>query len=297
MKGFMMNVYCIPVEVVYTGGRLAFGNFLADCVKSNCVDMDYANSDVDIKFKFFEDNDCYSILVLNEKVARSHFLLNHTNNNFTVSVNKNTNADFIGEINMLIIKKSNLKGVYLHNEGSMTLGIFDAKLRQGYFNAIRAVHKTKKRDEKLNINRLVDNSSIVDKLKKYNFIDEINVTFTTLTAKKTFISGAYKNHTKSVQIKMNTSGLNIKKQSARDDLVHYIDDVLQGNAKSVSVKGRDNVASAGEVIGLVDKANNIGIFDYDQFSNNINGMTVSSFLSNTVYLDSKDIVVNHKLLK
>lgn len=292
-----MNVYCIPVEVVYTGGRLAFGTFLADCVKSNFVDMDYANSDVDIKFKFFEDNDCYSILVLNEKVARSHFLLNHNNNNFTVSVNKNTNADFIGEINMLIIKKSNLKGVYLHNEGSMTLGIFDAKLRQGYFNAIRAVHKTKKRDEKLNINRLVDNSSIVDKLKKYNFIDEINVTFTTLTAKKTFISGAYKNHTKSVQIKMNTSGLNIRNKSARDDLVNYIDDVLQGNAKSVSVKGRDNVASAGEVIGLVDKANNIGIFDYDQFSNNINGMTVSSFLSNTVYLDSKDIVVNHKLLK
>lgn len=96
---------------------------------------------------------------------------------------------------------------------------------------------------------------------------------------------------------MNTSGLDIRQQSDRDDLVSYIDGVLQGNAKSVSVKGRDNVASAGEVIGLVDKANSVGIFDYDQFSNNINGMTVSSFLSNTVYLDSKDIVVNHKLLK
>ncbi|EFH3931057.1 TPA: hypothetical protein PW931_004822 [Escherichia coli] len=179
----------------------------------------------------------------------------------------------------------------------MTLGIFDAKLRQGYFNAIRAMHKTKKRSEKLNIVRLVDNASIVDKLKKYNFIDEINVTFTTLTAKKNYISGAYKKHTKSVQIKMNTSGLDIRQQSDRDDLVSYIDGVLQGNAKSVSVKGRDNVASAGEVIGLVDKANSVGIFDYDQFSNNINGMTVSSFLSNTVYLDSKDIVVNHKLLK
>jgi len=292
-----MNVYCIPVEIVYTGGRLAFGAFLADCVKNNFVGMDYANSDIDVKFRFFEDNDCFSILVLNEKVARSHFSLNHANNNFTVSVNNNTNADFIGEINMLIIKKSNLKGVYLHNEGSMTLGIFDAKLRQGYFNAIRAMHKTKKRDEKINITRVVDNSSIVDKLKKYKFIDEINVTFTTLTAKKNYISGAYKNHTKSVQIKMNTSGLDIGKKSDRDDLVSYINGVLQGKAKSVSVKGRDNVASAGEVIGLVDKANNVGIFDYEQFSNNINGMTVSSFLSNTVYLDSKDIVVNHKLLK
>jgi len=292
-----MNVYCIPVKIVYTGGRLAFGNFLADCAKNNFIEMDYANSDTDVKFRFFEDNDCFSILVLNERVAKSHFSLNHANNNFTVSVNNNANADFIGEINMLIINKSNLKGVYLHNEGSMTLSIFTAKLRQGYFNAIRAIHKSKKRDEKINIIRIVDNSSIIDKLKKYDFIDEINVSFTTLTAQKNYISGAYKNHTKSVQIKMNTSGLNITKQSDRDDLVLYISDVLQGNAKAVSVKGRDNVASAGEVIGLVDKANNVGIFDYDQFSNNINGMTVSSFLSNTVYLDSKDIVVNHKLLK
>ncbi|GBO51430.1 hypothetical protein MFFDBJGM_04476 [Pectobacterium versatile] len=292
-----MNVYCIPVEIVYTGGRLAFGTFLANCAKNNFDDMDYANSDIDVKFRFFEDNDCFSILVLNEKVAKSHFLLNHTNNNFTVSVNSNANADFVGEINMLIINKSNLKGVYLHNEGSMTLGIFDAKLRQGYFNAIRAMHKTKKRDEKINITRLVDNSSIVDKLKKYKFIDEINVTFKTSTAKKNYISGAYKNHTKSVVIKMNTSGLDIGKKSDRNDLVNYINGVLQGNARSVSVKGRDNVASAGEVIGLVDKANNVGIFDYDQFSNNINGMTVSTFLSNTVYLDSKYIVVNHKLLK
>ncbi|WP_232965287.1 hypothetical protein, partial [Enterobacter cloacae complex sp. 742-ADZ3-9B] len=63
------------------------------------------------------------------------------------------------------------------------------------------------------------------------------------------------------------------------------------------VKGRNNVASAGEVIGLVDKANSVGVFDYDQFSNNINGMTVSSFLSNTVYLDSKNIVISHNLLK
>ncbi|MCU1803448.1 hypothetical protein [Pectobacterium parvum] len=293
----IMNVYCIPVEIVYTGGRLAFGTFLANCAKNNFDDMDYANSDIDVKFRFFEDNDCFSILVLNEKVAKSHFLLNHTNNNFTVSVNSNANADFVGEINMLIINKSNLKGVYLHNEGSMTLGIFDAKLRQGYFNAIRAMHKTKKRDEKINITRLVDNSSIVDKLKKYKFIDEINVTFKTSTAKKNYISGAYKNHTKSVVIKMNTSGLDIGKKSDRNDLVNYINGVLQGNARSVSVKGRDNVASAGEVIGLVDKANNVGIFDYDQFSNNINGMTVSTFLSNTVYLDSKYIVVNHKLLK
>ncbi|MBG0579334.1 MULTISPECIES: hypothetical protein [Enterobacter cloacae complex] len=292
-----MNVYCIPVEIVYTGGRLAFGTFLAECVKNNFVDMDYATSDIDVKFRFFEDNDCYSILVLNEKVARSHFSLNHANNNFTVSVNRNTNADFIGELNMLIIKKSNLKGVYLHNEGSMTLGVFDQKLRQGYFNAIRAKHKTKKRDEKITITRLVDNSSIVDKLKKYKFIDEINVTFTTLTAKKHYISGAYKNHTKSVQIKMNTSGLDIGKKTDRDDLVNYIDGVLKGNAKSISVKGRNNVASAGEVIGLVDKANSVGVFDYDQFSNNINGMTVSSFLSNTVYLDSKNIVISHNLLK
>ncbi|APZ07225.1 hypothetical protein BWI95_20340 [Kosakonia cowanii JCM 10956 = DSM 18146] len=293
----IMNVYCIPVEIEYTHGRLAFGSFLADCVKNNSTDMDYSNSDINVKFRFFEDNDCFSILVLSEKVARSHFLLNHANNNFTVSVNSNANADFIGEINMLIIKKKNLKGVYLHNEGSMTLSTFDAKLRQGYFNAIRKLYRTKKRNEKVKINRLVDDSSIVDKLKKYKFIDEINVTFTTLTAQQSYISGAYKNHTKSVQIKMNTSGLDIGKATDRDDLVNYINGVLQARAKSVSVKGRDNVASAGEVIGLVDKANNVGIFDYDQFSNNINGMTVSSFLSNTVYLDSKDIIVNHKLLK
>lgn len=94
-----------------------------------------------------------------------------------------------------------MKGVYLHNEGSMTLGIFDAKLRQGYFNAIRAMHKTKKRSEKLNIVRLVDNASIVDKLKKYNFIDEINVTFTTLTAKKIISAALIKNIRKAYKLK------------------------------------------------------------------------------------------------
>lgn len=292
-----MNVYCIPVEIVYTGGRLAFGTFLADCVKNNFVGMDYSNSDIDVKFRFFEDSDCFSILVLNEKVARSHIQLKHNNNNFTISVNSNTNADFIGEINMLIIKKKNLKGVYLHNEGSMMLSSFDSKLRQGYFDAIRVLHKSKKKDEKIQINRLVDNSSVVDKLKKYNFIDEINVTFTSLSASKRFISGAYQNNLKSVQIKMNTSGMNIGKKASRDDLIDYINDLVQEKAKSVSVKGRDNVASSGELIGLIDKSNSVGLFDFEHFSSNINGMTVSSFLSNTVYLESKDIVVNHKLLK
>ncbi|MER5082689.1 hypothetical protein [Providencia stuartii] len=291
-----MKVYCTPIKLNCTSGRYTASAFFLDNAKKNTTEMDYSDSDKSIYFRFFEDVDTYVCVILTIKKSKNYVSAKQHKKSFSLKMNKLGNEP-ISEANVFIIKKNNLKGIYVHNEGSMLLSGLDSKLRSHYNNSLRKKLKTKKRDEKFVIERIVDNSSLLDKIKKYSFVDEINATFVNSTIASRLLNSSVYKKTKTVRITMRTNNLSIKTKKAKDELVDYLNVLISENGKNISFKGRESVRSAGDTVGIIDKANSIKTIEHDYYLDLLNGIELSGFLKEGIFTELKEVVMTHELLK
>ena len=291
-----MKVYCPPVKVACTSGRFTAASFLSESAKNSIIDMDYSDSDKSVYFRFFEDSDAFSCVILTIKKSKSYVSANLVNKDFSL-ITTGTGANSISEANIAIVNKHNLKGIYIHNEGTMLLGAFDSKLRAYYYRVLRDKLTSKKRDERFVIERLVDSSSLMDKINKYSFVDEINATFVNSTTAARYLNSSVYNKTKSVRITMRTNNLSIKTKAEKDDLASYLTSLIQTQAQGISFKGKNSINVAGETVGVIDKANSIETLEHDDYMTMLNGMKLSAFLSSQLYTDMKKLIMSHNLLK
>lgn len=291
-----MKVYCTPVKVVCTSGRFSASSFISSNVTNSTTEMDYSNTDKSVYFRFFQDSDVYACVILTTKKSKSYVSANQVNTDFTLQVH-GIGKTSISEANILIVNRNNLKGIYVHNEGSMLLSVFEAKLRDFYNISLRRKFQKKKRDERIAIERIVDDSVLMEKIEKFSFVDEINATFVNSTVASRFLNSSVYGKTKSVRVTMRTNNLSIKTKPEKQDLANYLDGLLKAKAGNVSFKGKETAASAGETVGIIDKANSLEILDHDEFLKSLNGMMLSSFLTSSIFIDIKQLVTTHKLLK
>lgn len=257
--------------------------------------MDADTTDKKVVFRFFEDKDVYLCVVLTMKKSKSYCEASEDNNDFTLSL-KGAGGSTLSEANILIMKKSNLAGVYIHNEGSMPLHIFEAKIRGHYYSTLRSSFKSKKRDEKFMFSRVVDDSILLDKISKFSFVEEINATFTGNVASQRFLNGSLYNKSKSVRVTMRTGLIPISTKVEKADLVNYLSD-LSKKSGSVSLKGRTTANSAGETIGLIDAVNSIDSFDHDDYLKDLHGIKLNDFLNSKLFSEKKALILSNKLLK
>ncbi|MEA9392714.1 hypothetical protein SJI19_19600 [Acerihabitans sp. TG2] len=291
-----MKVYCTPVKIVCTSGRFGASTFLDSNAKTQTTGMDYLTLDKNVFFRFYEDKDVFSCVILTIKSSKSYVSASQIKQDFTLSMH-GTGKNSISEANMLIINKKNLHGVYVHNEGSMHLSMFESKFRGFYNLSIKKTLGNKKRDEKIAIERIVDDATLMDKISKYSFVDEINATFYNSVAATRFLNSSVYNKTKSIRVTMRTNKLSIKAKNAKVDLADYLNTLVNAQAGNVSFKGRTSSASDGETVGVIDKANSIETLDHDDYLTLLNGMKLSAFLSSDVYKGRKKIVLSHRLTK
>lgn len=291
-----MKVYCTPVKIVCTSGRYSASTFLSANANSKTTGMDYATADKSVVFRFYEDKDIFACVILTIKSSKSYCSANKINQDFTLSMH-GTGKNSISESNLLIINKGNLHGVYVHNEGSMQLSIFESKFKSFYNLSLRNVLANKKRDEKISIERIVDNATLMDKISKYSFVDEINATFNNSVAATRFLNSSVYNKTKSIRVTMRTNSLPLKTKKSRQELADYLNTLVNANTGNVSFKGRETADSDGETVGVIDKANSIETLDHDEYLTLLNGMKLSAFLNSDVYKDRKKTVLSHKLTK
>lgn len=291
-----MKVYCTPIKLACTSGRFTAASFLASNASNSITSMDYSDADKSVYFRFFEDNDAFSCVILTIKKSKSYVSASPVNQDFSLKTN-GIGSNSISEANLMILNKSNLKGIYVHNEGSMRLGAFDSKLKTFYYSALRSKLISKQRNEKFAIERLVDNATLMDKIKKYSFVDEINATFVNSTTAARYLNSSVYSKTKSVRVTMRTNNLSIQSPKAKDELVDYLQDLIKDQAQNVSFKGKHSINTAGDTVGVIDKANSVENLEYDDYMNMLNGIQISAFLSSQLYIDMKQIIMSHSLLK
>jgi len=258
--------------------------------------MDYSNTDKSVFFRFFEDADVFSCIILTIKKSKSYVSANQVNKDFSLTTT-GTGANSISEANVILINKKNLKGIYIHNEGSMLLTAFDSKLRTYYYSALRGKLTSKQKDEKFVLERLVSSSTLLDKIKKYSFVDEINATFVNSTTASRYLNSSVFSKTKSVRVTMRTKNLSIKTSKAKTDLLDYLNDLVKDNAQSISFKGKNSIDAAGETVGVIDKANSIENLEHEDYMTMLHGMKISAFLQSQLYNDMKALIMSHSLLK
>ncbi|UXD90056.1 hypothetical protein K2Y34_13310 [Cronobacter sakazakii] len=291
-----MKVYCTPIKLACTSGRFTAASFLASNASNSITSMDYSDADKSVYFRFFEDNDAFSCVILTIKKSKSYVSASPVNQDFSLKTN-GIGSNSISEANLMILNKNNLKGIYVHNEGSMRLGAFDSKLKSFYYSALRSKLTSKKRNEKFAIERLVDNATLMDKIKKYSFVDEINATFVNSTTAARYLNSSVYNKTKSVRVTMRTNNLSIQSRKAKDELVDYLQDLIKDQAQNISFKGKHSINTAGDTVGVIDKANSVENLEYDDYMKMLNGIQISAFLSSQLYIDMKQIIMSHSLLK
>lgn len=291
-----MKVYCTPIKLACTSGRFTAASFLASNASNSITSMDYSDADKSVYFRFFEDNDAFSCVILTIKKSKSYVSASPVNQDFSLKTN-GIGSNSISEANLVILNKNNLKGIYVHNEGSMRLGAFDSKLKSFYYSALRSKLTSKKRNEKFAIERLVDNATLMDKIKKYSFVDEINATFVNSTTAARYLNSSVYNKTKSVRVTMRTNNLSIQSRKAKDELVDYLQDLIKDQAQNISFKGKHSINTAGDTVGVIDKANSVENLEYDDYMKMLNGIQISAFLSSQLYIDMKQIIMSHSLLK
>lgn len=294
-----MKVYCTPVKITCTSGRYSASSFFSDNAKNfknSNTGMDYSNADKSVFFRFFEDSDIFACVILTIKKSKSYVSASQINKDFALKV-QGTGNNSISEANILILNRKNLKGIYIHNEGSMLLSSYDSKLREHYYGELRAKLVYKKRDEKFVVERMVDNATLADKIEKYSFVDEINATFVSTKSASRFLNSSVYSKTKSVRVTMRTNNLSIKTKTEKKDLVDYLSGLLTAQAGNVSFKGKNKIDAAGDTVGIIDKANSIQTLDHDDYLTSLNGMKLSAFLSSNLFIDMKKLVMSHSLLK
>lgn len=186
----------------------------------------------------------------------------------------------------------------MHNEGSMQLSIFESKLRSFYYSSLRvAMSSSKKRDEVISLSRLIEKKSLIDKIERYSFVDEINVSFTNTTTANRFLNSSVYNKTKTVRLTMRTNNLPIKSRKEKNDLVKYLDSLTKASGKSISFKGKDTISSEGETVTLIDKASSIETLEHYDYLKLLHGTKLSAFVGSGVYHRIKNIVLSHNLTK
>jgi hypothetical protein len=291
-----MKVYCTPIKVACTSGRYTATAFFSESANSSTTNMDYSDSDKSVFFRFFEDANAYACVILTIKKSKSYVSASLINKDFSLSTT-GVGANSISEANIIILNKKNLKGIYIHNEGSMRLGDFDSKLRAYYFGVLRSKLTSRKKVEKFVIERLVDNATLLNKIEKYSFVDEINATFVNSTTASRYLNSSVYSKTKSVRVTMRTNNLSIKSRKAKNELVDYLNDLINDQARNISFKGKNSIDAAGDTVGVIDKANSIENLDHEDYMTMLNGMKLSAFLSSQLYTDMKNLIMSHSLLK
>ncbi|RDL18476.1 hypothetical protein D884_03297 [Pseudomonas sp. URMO17WK12:I10] len=290
-----MKVYFTPVKLVGISPRLSLREFFDHLVKNYSGESDFKSIDKEVKFKFFDDQDSFIVIVLTIKDLKNFCEGDDTGSDFTWKLSGDL-TNKIAETNVLVISKKNYAGAYLNNEGSVRLNTFESKLRWAFRQVLRNRHKRSKRDEKFSIQRLVDSADIFNKVSRLSEVDEINATFTNPATGKRMNNSIFKS-AKSLRVVQRVGHFSLKSLSKRKEISDYLEGLIKDGCTGVSVKGTGSTSLAGETIGIADAVNSIYSMEYADYISSLNGISLSQFLSSDLFKNAKKEILSNSLVK
>ncbi|HHG8598045.1 hypothetical protein Q4R89_17335 [Morganella morganii] len=239
--------------------------------------MDYETVDRRVMFSVFERPQHFIFVALTLKKTKAFCQAKFDDLDDLLLSYKGLDGNGILECNILLFRKDNLSGVYVYNEGSMRLASLDIKLRNFFYEKVRSKSKRVPRKERFEIQRLVDNSTLMDKLSKFDFVDELNVTLTGTTVSERFLNGSSYGKAKTVRLSFRTNGVSMKIKSNKKELHDYIQELKSEHGSSISVKGRHGGAMDGETIDMIDTINSIYTIEHEEYLKDLDNIKMSNF--------------------
>lgn len=290
-----MKVYFTPVKVAVSSSRLSITEFFSCLTNSYRGESDFRSVDKEVKFKFFEDAQTFIVIALTTKELKNFCEGSDTGSDFVWKMSGDL-SNKIAETNVLIISKKNFAGAYLHNEGSVRVNTFESKLRWTFRKVLRDKYGKSKRDEKFNIERLVDSDDILKKVSRLSEIDEINATFTNPSTSKR-MNGAIFKDAKTLRITQRVGSYSLKTLTKRKEITDYLEGLVRSGCSNISIKGTVSGSLAGETIGVADAVNSIYAMEYSDYISELNGISLSKFLQSNLFMIAKKEVLSSTLVK
>jgi len=290
-----MKVYFTPIKITANSSRLSLLNFFDNLVKNYQGQSDFHSVDKEIKFKFFEDPDCFIVVVLTTKDLGNFCEGDDSGADFEWKMSGSL-LNKMAETNILLISKKNYAGAYLHNEGSVRINTFETKLRWLFRQTLRDRYQKSKRDEKFSILRLVDSDDIIKKVSRLSSIDEINATFLNTSTIMRSNGSIYKD-AKTVRITQRMDGFSLKTLTKKQEISDYLEDLVKKGCSGISIKGTGPKSIAGETIGIADAVNSIHSMEYSEYIAELNGKKLSQLLGSSFFTAVKTMIMSNPLVK
>ncbi|EPB6938801.1 hypothetical protein [Proteus sp. CD3] len=272
-----MKVYCTPIKIRSSVASYPVTDFFHDFANVYKDQMDYETVDRKVMFSTFERDNHFIFVAITMKKTKSFCQAEFDTLDQLLLSYKELDGNGILECNILLFRKDNLSGVYVYNEGSMRLARLDVKLRNFFYEKVRAKAKRVPRKERFDIQRLVDNSTLMDKLSKFDFVDELNVTLTGTTVRDRILNGSSYEKAKTVRLSFRTDGVSMKIRKNKKELHDYIEELKKEHGSSISVKGRYSGAMDGETIDVIDTINSIYTIEHDEYLKDLDNVKMSDF--------------------
>lgn len=272
-----MKVYCTPIKICSSVASYSVVDFFHDFANAYKEHMDYETADRKVMFSVFERPEHFILVVITLKKTKAFCQAKFDNLDDLFLSYEKLDGNGILECNILLFRRDNLSGVYVYNEGSMRLAHLDIKLRKFFYEKVRSKSKRVPRKERFEIQRLVDDSTLMDKLAKFDFVDELNVTLTGVTVNERFLNGSSYEKAKTVRLSFRTDGVSMKIKRNKEELHDYIQELKREHGSSISVKGRYSGAMDGETIDVVDTINSIYTIEHEEYLKDLDNIKMSNF--------------------
>ncbi len=290
-----MKVYYTPLKTVTSSNRLTIAAFFSRLAVSYSAESDFKSVDKEVRFKFFEDNECFVVVVLTIKDQKNFCEGEDTGNDFTWKMSDDL-TNKIAETNILILNKVNCAGAYLHNEGSVRMNTLEVKLRWAFKCALRSMFGKAKRGESFDVERLVDSEDILKKVSRFSSVDEINATFR-YPSTSSNMSGVLYKEAKSIRVVQRIGGISLSKLRKKKEITSYLEGLVKDGCTNVSVKGTISGSMVGETVGVADAVNSIHSVNHSDYIAELNGMNLSKFLDSDLYKAAKAKILTCKLVR
>lgn len=272
-----MKVYCTPIKIRSSVASYQVTDFFHDFANEYKEQMDYETVDRKVMFSTFEKDNHFIFVVITLKKTKSFCQAEFDTLDELLLSYKELDGNGILECNILLFRKDNLSGVYVFNEGSMRLSRLDIKLRNFFYEKVRVKSKRVPRKERFDIQRLVDDSTLMDKLSKFDFVDELGVTLTGTTVGTRFLNGSSYEKAKTVRLSFRTDGVSMRIRKNKEELHDYIEGLKKEHGSAISVKGRYSGSMDGETIDVIDTINSIYTIEHDEYLKDLDNVKMSDF--------------------
>lgn len=300
-----MKVYTNPIKVSCRNKFLNSKDFFGmlcnikgqnDAVKNILSGHNISTNAFERISVFDQDSEVYAALFFTHHKRKGMFGIQEKEGK--AKITKEILRQKVGEINLLVIKKDTMKGVYVHYKGGFSPTSMASTTSKIHDRFVKEIIKEKTRGRKLTVSNIVNNADLINKIERFSKILDVNMTF------------SHKNYAKSNGFVPQTSARdkfkNIKivgrpwdvfnsKGDVDEELIEELTSLVdQDLCSSMSMRGQLKNMDAVESINILETVNHVDIEDFEAVLDKIEGCDLEDFMSSPLFLQAKDIIFNSK---